>query len=327
LLFYSLFFISLVSKIIQNNILHCFRKVVSTGDIMKFRKFGKTGHKCSILTLGGCALGWLHEKDPNTAQSIADKAIKEVIARGVNIIDVAPSYGEAEDRLYPWIQKIRDNVFLAEKTMERTKEGAWNELNRSLERLGASYFDLYQFHAVSTMEELEQILGKDGAMEAFKEAKETDLIKNIGITCHSDMRIVMKALNSDEHFDTILIPVYIAAMAHPHPSNDFRPVLQKAEEKNIGVIAIKAISRRRWTFAKKYGTWYQPLDEQTWIDDSVGYTLSQEGVTTYALPCDLRLWPLVLNAVDKFQKLRIDKQVEIIQRAQSENFQPLFPNE
>lgn len=292
---------------------------------MEFRQYGKTGHKASVLTLGGCALGWLHEQDPNTAQEIADKAIEEVFTRGVNIIDVAPSYGEAEVRLHPWIQKIRNKIFLAEKTMERTKEDAWNELNRSLERLGTSYFDLYQFHAVSTMGELEQIMGKDGAMIAFKEAKETGLVKNIGITCHSDMRIVMKALNSDEHFDTILIPVYVAAMAHPHPSNDFRPVLKIAREKNIGIVAIKAISRRRWIFAKKYGTWYQPLDEQTWIDDTVGYTLSQEGVTTYSLPCDLRLWPLVLNAVEKFQKLEIEEQKEIIQRAKLGNFKPLFP--
>jgi predicted aldo/keto reductase-like oxidoreductase len=292
---------------------------------MELRQLGKTGHKISVFTLGGCALGWLHEQDPKTAQERADKAIENAIARGVNIIDVAPSYGEAEVRLHPWIQKIRNKIFLAEKTMERTREGAWNELHRSLERLGTAYFDSYQFHAVSSMEELEQIMSKDGAIKAFKEAKDTGLVKNIGITCHSDMNIVMKALESDEHFDTILIPVYVAAMAHPHPINDFRPVLKLAREKDIGVIAIKAISRRRWTFAKKYGTWYQPLDEQTWVDTAVGFTLSQEGVTTYSLPCDLRLWPLVLEAGEKFQKIGISEQEEIIQQAQAENFKPLFP--
>ncbi len=292
---------------------------------MELRQFGRTGHKVSILTLGGCALGWLHEQAPKNAQEQADRAIEEVIKRGINIIDVAPSYGEAEVRLHSWIPRIREKIFLAEKTMERTKEGAWNELHRSLERLGTSYFDLYQFHAVSSMDELDQILGKDGAIEAFKEAKETGLIKNIGITCHSNMKILIKALNSYEDFNTILLPVYVAAMAHPHPSNDFRPVLKLAQEKNVGVIAIKAISRRRWTFAKKYGTWYQPLDEQIWIDDAVGYTLSQEGVTTYSLPCDLRLWPLVLEAGKKFKKLDTSGQKEIIQRAKADSFKPLFP--
>ncbi|MFX1283182.1 MAG: aldo/keto reductase [Promethearchaeota archaeon] len=292
---------------------------------MDLRPFGRTGHNASIITLGGCALGWLHEQEPKNAQEKADEAIKEARKRGINIIDVSPSYGEAEVRLQPWIPKIRNKIFLAEKTMERTKDGAWNELQRSLKRLGTSYFDLYQFHAVSTMEELEQILGKNGAIEAFQEAKETGLIKNIGITCHSDMRILLKALNSYEDFYTILLPVYVAAMAHPHPSNDFRPVLKLANEKSIGVIAIKAISRRRWTFAKKYGTWYQPLDEQPWIDDAVGFTLSQEGVTTYSLPCDLRLWPLVLKAGEKFKKLEMIEQKEIIQRAKADSFKPLFP--
>ncbi|MFX1335422.1 MAG: aldo/keto reductase [Promethearchaeota archaeon] len=294
---------------------------------MKQRQFGETGYKASIITLGGCALGWLHEQESKTAQERADKAIEEVIKGGINIIDVAPSYGEAEVRLSPWMQKIRDKVFLAEKTMERTKEGAWNELNRSLERLGVSDFDLYQFHAVSTMDELQQILGKGGALEAFEEAKETGLIKNIGITCHNDMRILLKALKTYEDFNTILLPVYVAAMAHPHPSNDFQPVLESAQEKNVGVIAIKAISRRRWTFAKKYGTWYQPLDEQQWINDAVGYTLSQEGVATYSLPCDLRLWPLVLEAGNKFKKLEKSEQKEIIQRAKADSFKPLFPEE
>lgn len=292
---------------------------------MELRQFGKTGHKVTILTLGGCALGWLHEQEPKKAQEIADKAIEEVIRRGVNIIDVAPSYGEAEVRFHPWIQKYRNKVFLAEKTIKRTKKGAWRELNRSLERLGTSYFDLYQFHAVSTMDELDQIFGKDGAMEAFKEAQETGLIKKIGITCHSDMRVLMKALDLYEDFSTILLPIYVAAMTQPHPINDFRPLLRIAQAFNIGIVAIKAISLRRWTYAKKYDTWYHPVEEQNWIDDTVWYTLSQEGVTTYSLPCDLRLWPPVLDSVERFKKLNSEQQQEIIIRAKENFFQPLFP--
>ncbi|MFX0207633.1 MAG: aldo/keto reductase [Candidatus Hodarchaeota archaeon] len=292
---------------------------------MEFRQLGETKHNASILTLGGCALGWLHEQEPTTAQNIADEAIKEVFNQGVNMIDVAPSYGEAEVRLNPWIKKFRNKVFLAEKTLERTKAGAWNELNLSLKRLGISYFDLYQFHAVSTLDELNQIFGKDGAFEAFKEAQETGLIKYIGITCHNDMRILTKALSMYKGFSTILLPVYVAAMVYLHPANDFQRLLEIAQEKNIGVIAIKAISRRRWTFAKKYATWYQPLDEQNWIDDTVWYTLSQGGVTTYSLPCDLRLWPLVLDSVKRFKILDKSEQQSIIDRAKKEKFHPLFP--
>ena len=291
---------------------------------MELRQLGNTGHNVTILTLGGCALGWLHEQKPH-AQEIADKAIKEVIKRGINIVDVAPSYGEAEVRLKPWIKKFRKKIFLAEKTLERTKTGAWDELNHSLERLDTPYFDLYQFHAVSTTDELKQIFGKNGAIEAFKEAQETDLIKNIGITCHSDMRVLLKALDLYEDFSTILLPIYVAAMTKPHSINDFRPLLKIAQEKNIGVLAIKAISRRRWTFAKKYSTWYHPVEEQNWIDDTVWYTLSQEGVTTYSLPCDLRLWPLVLDSVERYEKLKSEQQQEIITRAKENFFKPLFP--
>ncbi|MHA2226410.1 MAG: aldo/keto reductase [Candidatus Hodarchaeales archaeon] len=292
---------------------------------MEFRQLGKTEHGTSVLTLGGCALGWLHQQDPDKAQGMADDAIKEALNQGINMIDVAPSYGEAEVRINPWINKFRKKMFLAEKTMERTKTGAWNELNLSLKRLGTSYFDLYQFHAVSTMDELNTIFDKNGAMEAFKEAQETGLIKYIGITCHTDMRILLKAINKYKGFSTILLPVYVAAKVYPHPANDFQQLLKIAQEENIGVIAIKAISRRRWTYAKKYGTWYQPLDDQKWIDDAVWYTLSQSGVTTYSLPCDLRLWTLVIDSVKRFNILKEFEQQAIIKRAEKGNFRPLFP--
>jgi aryl-alcohol dehydrogenase-like predicted oxidoreductase len=292
---------------------------------LEFRQLGKTGHNASILTLGGCALGWLHEKNPLEAQKIADRSIEEAFNQKINIIDVAPSYGEAEVRLNPWIKKFRSKIFLTEKTMERTKTGAWNELNQSLERLGTSYFDLYQFHAVSTLDELNQIFDKDGAMEAFKEAQGSGLINHIGITCHSDMRILIKALEMYKGFSTILLPIYVAAMVNQHPSNDFHQLLEIAQEEDIGVIAIKAISRRRWTFAKNYGTWYQPLDDQNWVDDTVWYTLSQSGVTTYSLPCDLQLWPLVMNSIERFKLLEDSEQQKIINRAKKDNFNPLFP--
>jgi len=118
--------------------------------IVEKRRLGNTGHHATILTLGGCGLGRITQEE-------ADKAIKLVMEHGVNMIDVAPTYGEAELRLRPWIEKYRDNFFLAEKTTKRTKEEAWNELNQSLANLGTDHFDLYQFHAVGTVDELEKI--------------------------------------------------------------------------------------------------------------------------------------------------------------------------
>ena len=285
---------------------------------METRVFGKTGAKITIIAMGGCGLGYVDQIE-------ADKAVKLAMDHGINMIDVAPTYGKAEVRLNPWIQKYRNKFFLAEKTLKRTKKGAWRQLNRSLERLDTTYFDLYQFHAVSSMEELHQILGKDGAMEAFKEAKETGLIKHIGITAHDDVRILQKALKLSDDFDTVLLPVYVASLVNPNPVNDFKKILQITRDKNIGVTAIKAISKNRWKGDPTYKTWYEPLDKQELVNQAVWFTLSQDGVTTYSLPCDVRLWPLVLNAVKRYKKLDAEELEKIVNMARENEFQPLFP--
>ncbi len=294
---------------------------------MEKRQFGKTGYQASVLTLGGCALGWLHEQEESLerAQEVADSAVKLALDAGINIIDVAPSYGEAEVRLYPWIQKYRNKLFLADKTMERTKEGAWKELQRSLKRLGTDTFDLYQFHAVKDMNELNTILGKGGALEAVKDAKETGLIKYIGITGHDDARVLINAIERFDDFATVLFPVNVASKVQSHVVNDYSPLLKLAQKRDIGVTAIKAILKRRWVGEEKYHTWYEPLEEETWIKRTVWFTLSQEGVTTYSLPCDLRLWPKVIEAGKQFRGLSTTEQENIIQEAKDAQITPLFP--
>lgn len=290
---------------------------------MENRIFGRTGTKVSFVALGGCGPGWVDQEE-------ADEAVKLAMDNGVNMIDVAPTYGQAETRLKPWIEKYRNHFFIAEKTLKRNKRGAQRQLNKSLERLGAKYFDLYQFHAVASMDELNQILGENGAMEAFKEAKETELIKHIGITAHEDVRVLQRALELSDDFDTILMPVYVGAMVNPNPVNDFRPVLQIAHEKNVGVTAIKAICKGRWKSEStrgqnKYNTWYEPLDTQELVDQAVWFTLSQEGVTTYSLPCDVRLWPLIFDAIKRYRKLNNEEQEQVINMARDKRFKPLFP--
>ena len=285
---------------------------------METRIFGRTQAKITFITMGGCGLGYVDQDE-------ADRAVKLAMENGVNIIDVAPTYGNAEIRLNPWIEKYRNKFFLSEKTLKRNKSAALRQLNKSLEKLGTSYFDLYQFHAVSSMEELNQILGENGAMEAFKEAKETGLIRHIGITAHEDVGVLQKALELSNDIDTVLLPVYLAADVQPSPVNDFRKVLEIAREKNIGVTAIKAISKSRWNGEAHYNTWYEPLDNQELIDQAVWYTLSQEGVTTYSLPCDVKLWPLVLNAAMRYKKINDKEQEQIVRMAKKNKVKPLFP--
>lgn len=286
-------------------------------NMLQKRVYGRTGYSITILTLGGAGLGKISQEE-------ADKAISLAMKYGINMIDVAPSYHDAELRLRQTLQKHRNKFFLAEKTLERTKEGARKELERSLERLGVKDFDLYQMHAVGTVDELETIMGKGGALEAFKEAKETGLIKYIGLTGHSDVRIHLKALQMFD-FDGLLLPINAAAIAHPAPENDFRPVLNAAQDHGVGVTAIKAISRSRYPGEKTFNTWYLPSNTKEEIEMLVKFTLSQKGVTTYSLASDVSLWPMILGAGKKLEKLDEKEQSKFIEHVRRAGYKPLFP--
>jgi len=287
---------------------------------MEYRRLGRTGFKVSILTIGGYGPGVY----PDPVEAV--KAVENAIMEGLNMIDIAPSYGEAEVRLGPLIKKYRDRLVIAEKTLERTYEGAWRELRTTLSRFGVDSIDIYQFHAVKSLEELNTIFSEKGAAKAFLEARDQGLIKYIGITVHADMRIALKALEMFD-FDTILIPVYAAAMTIPRPENDFRPVLKIAMDRDIGVIAIKSIAMRRYLPGeeKKYTTWYKPFDNQEDIDKAVWYTLSQEPVSTYPMAGDIRLWPMILSAGKRFRKLSLDEQEKIVNEFKAKGAKPLFP--
>ena len=285
---------------------------------MEKRMLGKTGHSTTVITLGGFGVGYISQEEAN-------KAIELAMNHGVNMIDVAPSYHDAELRLAPFVKKYRDRFFIAEKTTKRTKEEAWKELHDSLERLGTKYFDLYQFHAVSSMDDLKRIFGKGGAMEAFKEAQETGLIKYIGLTGHADIQVHLKALEYFD-FDTFLAPITIGSLVSPYPVNDFRPLLKVARENDIGITAIKAICKGRWkTEERPYRIWYEPLDKQEEIDKGVWFALSQEGVTTYSLAGDINLWPKILDAAERYKKLDEDELKEIVQYGKQHGYTPLFP--
>jgi len=285
---------------------------------LEYRRLGRTNFKVSVLAIGGYGPG-VHP-DPQ----LAIKVVEEVIGEGINIIDIAPSYAEAETRLGSLIKKYRDRLVVAEKTLERTYEGAWRELRTTLSRFGIESIDVYQFHAVSSLDELDKIFSEKGAAKAFIEARDQGLIKFIGITAHSDMRIVLKALEIFD-FDTVLIPVYAAAMTIPRPENDFRPVLKAALDRDIGVIAIKSVAKRRYVGERRYTTWYEPFDGQDDIDMAVWYTLSQEPVATYSMAGDLRLWPMILNAGKRFRKLSIEEQNRVVEVFREKGARPLFP--
>ncbi len=261
---------------------------------MEKRRLGKTGHFSSVLAIGGAALG-------TVAQPEADTAINLALEHHINHIDVAPAYGEAELRIGPWIAKHRNEFFLGCKTQARDKKSAWESIKRSLDRLRASYFDLFQFHAVDDLETLYAILSPDGALEAVLEAKAEGLIRHIGITGHRPF-VHVEALNRFD-FETVLFPLSRVHASHLNDQNNFWQLLQYAARKDVGVIAIKAISKRAWPDTNRtYHTWYEPFDDQPNIDWSVWYTLSLD-VDTLPMPSDLSLWPKVINAAERFSAL------------------------
>ncbi len=281
---------------------------------MEQRRLGKTGHMSSVLTFGAAALG-------QVSQAEADAAIELAIRHGVNHFDVAPTYGEAELRLGPWMEKHHNEIFLGCKTTERSKAGARDSLRRSLERLRVDHFDLFQFHGVNDLETLYAILGPGGALEAVLEAREQGLVKYIGITGHRPF-VQVEALNRFP-FDTVLFPLNRVLAARRNDYSDFSILLDQTRQKDVGMIAIKAITKRPWQGPTHiYRTWYEPFDEQTEIDKSLWYVLSQ-GITTAPMASDVSLWPMLLDSAERFQPMNAEEQAAVV--AEARRYQSIFP--
>ena len=265
------------------------------------RPLGRTGHHSSILALGGFGLSFLSHAEAN---GIVDDAL----ARGVNHVDVAPSYGDAETKLAPSVAHHRARMFLACKTRERRADAAREELHRSLERLGTDHFDLYQCHAVSDAFDLERLLGPSGAIEAIDAARATGLTRFVGITGHH-CAVLRQALERYA-FDTVMFPLNPIQAADPRPATDYRPLLRTAVERGVGVIAIKATARGPWPngVAPSYTTWYRPFDAPERVAERLAFTLSHP-VATSVLPGDVRLWPAIFTAAERFTPIA-DEQIE-----------------
>jgi aryl-alcohol dehydrogenase-like predicted oxidoreductase len=281
---------------------------------MEKRVLGRTNHRSSIATLGGAVFIYPVEN------RIGDQFIKYALDRGVNHIDVAPTYGDAEARLGKWVREYRGDLFVACKTGKRTKEEATEELRSSLERLQTDHFDLYQFHGLDTKEDLDTVVGDDGALQAFFEAKEEGLIDHIGITSHNPENI-LRALELID-LDTILLPVNYTLGAHPEPLNDFRPVLSAAEEREIGVIAMKAVAKCPYPDERTRDCWYQPFTEKNEIKEAVRYTLSQS-LTTITTSSDMEIAKMTIEAAENYEPMDRDEQKTLIARAA--DWKPLFP--
>ena len=247
--------------------------------------------------------------------------VRFFIDRGVNHIDVAPTYGDAEFRLGRWVKEYRKNLFLGCKTGKRTKKEASEELKRSLAQLQTDYLDLYQLHGLDDPEELKVALGENGAMNTMLEAKQQGIVKNIGITSHNPENI-LRALAAFD-FDSVLFPVNYVLRAHPVPTNNYEPVLSLTKQRNLGVIAMKSMAKGPWPTGKKtHNCWYQPFQTQKEVDEALWFTLSQ-GVTTAATSSDQQVARMMIDAAERYTPMKKSEQQELLKKASE--LMPLFP--
>lgn len=283
---------------------------------METRRFGRTAHESTVAIFGAAAL-W------EVSQAEADEAMERVIASGVNHIDVAPSYGLAEERLGPWIDRERDRFFLGCKTMERTRDGAAAEMHRSLELLRTDRFDLYQIHAITSIEELDEATRSGGAIEALVEAREQGVTRWLGITGHGidAPGVFLEALRRFE-FDSVLFPLNFVQMANPAYRESAEGLLRVCRERDVGAMVIKSITRGPWgALPETRTTWYRPFEEPAEIQRAVDFVLSHD-VTGLCTVGDTTLLPLVLEACERFTPMgEPERERAILDGA---GFEPLF---
>lgn len=236
---------------------------------MQTRRLGRIGHQSSVLIYGAASLS-------DVDQDRADASIQEALDAGINHFDVARDYGDAELRLGPWMARIRDDIFLATKTGERSEESAWRQINESLERLQTDHVDLIQLHAVCDVENLDLLTAKGGGLAAAVRAKQEGLAGAIGVTGHTHAApaVHTEALRRFD-FDSVLTPVSYRLASDPAYKKDLDGLLEAAARTDAAVMAIKAIARRNWRDdePKRYDTWYLPLDEQEPVTAAVAWVL------------------------------------------------------
>jgi aryl-alcohol dehydrogenase-like predicted oxidoreductase len=271
------------------------------------RRLGKTGVDLSIIAMGGIVV-------MDAEQSHANDVVAEAFDRGINYFDVAPTYGNAQSRLGPALKPYRSRSFLACKTTQRIKDGSAKELEESLRLLRTDHVDLYQFHGVTTKEDVAKIFGPDGAMETFQAARKAGKVRFIGFSAHS----VENALSMLDHseFDTILFPINFVLVSQAN----FGPqVLAKARERGMGILALKSMAKTIWPEAEKKNhpnpkCWYQPtaLPEEAGL--ALRWTLSQP-ITAAVPPGDEQYFRRAMDVVQNFEPIKPEEEKALLARA------------
>jgi len=275
------------------------------------RPLGKTGEQLSIVGFGGIALR-------NNGQDFANKLIPKAFDAGIRYFDIAPGYGDAQELLGPPLETYRKKVFLACKTGMRDQEGAEKELNESLRFLKTDHFDLYQFHSMSNMEDVDKVFGPNGAMETFIKAKQEGKIRYLGFSAHNE-EVALKMMEMFD-FDAILYPINCVCWEN----GNFGPqVFNTAREKDMGVLAIKAVASNRVSREEKPypNMWYKPFERDAEIAKALQYTLSKD-ITATVHAGDSIFMKKTLEFVKKNSRIEKPDMAEI--HKMIEGIKPIF---
>ena len=274
------------------------------------RPFGRTGHLSTVTLFGAAALA-------RATQDEADRTLELLLRYGVNHIDTAARYGDAELRIGPWMTRHRKDFFLATKTGERTADGAREGLHRSLERLRVDAVDLMQLHALWHPDDWERAMGPGGALEALVEARAQGLVRHLGVTGHGwSIAAMHRRSLARFDFDSIMLPYNFFMASDARYREAFEGMLALCRERNVAVQVIKSIARGPWaTTARTHTTWYQPLEDQADIDRAIHWILAIPGVHVNTVG-DLTLLPRVLEAASRYEQRPGDAEMTAMAEAQ-----------
>jgi aryl-alcohol dehydrogenase-like predicted oxidoreductase len=282
--------------------------------------FGRTGHDSTRTLFGAAALGAMRQQK-------ADSVLEILLEFGVNHIDVAASYGDAELRVGPWMKQHRQDFFLASKTGERTAAGAMESMQRSLERLQVDQLDLIQFHNLTDEEGWQTAMGPGGALEAAIEARDQGMVKFIGVTGHG-MAVPDMHLRSLERFDfdSVLLPYSIMMMRDPEYAASFEALYRQCRDKGIAMQTIKSVARRRWREddASPRFSWYEPIKDEDALRRAVHWNFSRPGIFLNT-SSDATLLRKILQAASEFDDSDSDAvRSEVEADAKTLDMEPLF---
>lgn len=296
---------------------------------MERRRLGRTGHESSVAVLGGAAC-WAATVEE------AGEWLRLALSHGVNHLDIAPQYGAAESVVGPHLAAHRDEIFIAGKTLRANPEGVQDQFDNTRRLLNADVLDLYQAHAVTSLEELDR---RSPALEKIVALRDAGRTRFAGITGH-DVEVPRAHLEALRRFDldTVMFPVYPALWSRPEYREAAEELLEVCAARDLGVMVIKAAAHRPWadhrpladaiagsaeTADRWASSWYEPVMTDDDLDRGIHFALSTPGVQAFCTPGDIALLPRVLASAERYAPMSDEDRAAAVGAMASEEL--IFP--